>query len=419
MIWYGVEPAVAAFPDQAVGFAENSNIPLLREYTARRLASELPSEPHARAAGALLSVAANGDADFQTDVLAGTLAALDGRRKVAPPPKWEEVQPAFLASDDEQVRSLARRLAVIFGDGAALDELRAVVADGTKSDEARAAAIGSLAEARDEAVLAVLLDLLKRRRLGDRGVLAAAARATAAFESDEAAAVLIGGLPGFRNQAKDAALAALVSRRSYAKALAEALPGLGVTESGLSAEHVRALRAFHDPGIDAVLDEHWGTTRATPAEKLAEIAAWKAKLTDEALAKADPAAGRVVYNQVCGRCHTLYGEGGDVGPNLTGSDRHDLDYVLGNVIDPSATVPAAWRVSTVLLADGRALVGVLSRPTEATVTVRTADAAVTVPAADVLEVAPGTASLMPEGLFRTLTDGQVRDLVRYLRTDRR
>ncbi len=448
MAWYAAEPGVAADPASGAEFAASSNIPLLREYTARRIASELPSEEHAKALGALLERAAaptrrvsegpraqpaspaaepsltrrvGEDAvAFQRDVLTGALAALDGRRKVTPPPGWEEVQPVFAASENAEVQALANKLGVIFGDGAALEELRAVVTDRTKSDAARAAAIESLAEARDDAVAPVLLDLLEKRRGEDRNVLAAAARGLGAFEADEIPAVLIKALPRLRDRARDAALATLVSRPGAGRKLAEALPSLGVEL--LSAEHVRALRGFGDEQIDAVLDELWGTTRATPAEKLAEIAAWKAKLTDAGAGAADPAAGRVVFKQVCGQCHKLYGEGGNVGPNLTGSDRHNLDYLLGNVFDPSAVVPAAWRVSTVLLTDGRVLTGVASRSggggDDAAWQLRTADAAVVLPAGDVLEVVPGDASLMPEGLFKTLTDRQVRDLIAYLRSDR-
>ncbi|MFH5805954.1 c-type cytochrome, partial [Alienimonas sp. DA493] len=350
---------------------------------------------------------------FQRDVLAGAAAALEGRRKVTPPPGWAEVQPVFAASENAEVRDLANKLGVIFGDGAALEELRGVVMDRSASDAARVAAIESLAEARDEAVAPLLIDILKRRKGEDRNLFAAAARGLAAFESDEAAAVLLDALPNVRLEDRDALLATLVSRPSYGEKLAEALPSLGVTM--LSAEHVRALRAFKNPEIDAVLDEHWGTTRATPAEKLAQIEAWKEKLADAG--EPDLAAGREVFKNVCGRCHTLYGEGGDLGPNLTGSDRHNLDYLLGNVFDPSAIVPAAWRVSTVLLADGRVLTGVVSESNDRTLTLATADATVTLPAADVLEIEAGDASLMPEGLFKTLTEEQVRDLIGYLRTE--
>ena len=40
----------------------------------------------------------------------------------------------------------------------------------------------------------------------------------------------------------------------------------------------------------------------------------------------------------------MFGEGGDVGPELTGSQRANLDYVLENVLDPSAVVPREFRL---------------------------------------------------------------------------
>ena len=159
------------------------------------------------------------NAAFQTDVLTGTLAALDGRRKVTPPPGWADVQPVFLASEDERVVSLARRLGVLFGDGAALGELRAVVVDREAPADRRIAAVESLAEAGDAAVLPDLLDILKQNRLPDRAVMPAAARALAAYESPEAAELLVSRLEAFQNQTRDAALATLVSRPNYARAL--------------------------------------------------------------------------------------------------------------------------------------------------------------------------------------------------------
>ncbi|WP_171187819.1 PVC-type heme-binding CxxCH protein [Alienimonas chondri] len=444
MAWYAAETGVAEIPMGGVLLASVTKIPLLREYATRRIASELPSEPHAAALGVLLeratvstrSVSEGPRAQpappaaapsltlrvgedavgFQRDVLTGTLAALEGRRKVTPPAAWADVQPVFAASEDAEVRSLAQKLAVIFGDGAALEELRAIVANRDLPDETRVAAIESLAEARDEAVVPVLLDLLTKLRGQDRNLFAPASRALGAFDSPEAAAVLINALPRVRLEEQDAVLSALVSRPSYAGGLTGALVDGRVPIEMLSAEHVRSLRAFKNPKIDAVLDDLWGTSRATPAEKLAEIAAWTAKLEDGT--EADPIAGRAVYQQSCGRCHKLYGDGGELGPNLTGSDRKNLDYLLGNVFDPSAVVPAAWRVSTVLLQDGRVLTGVVTEQGGETLSIATADDTITVPTGDVLEIEPGDASLMPEGLFKTLTEQQVRNLIAYLRSDR-
>ena len=110
----------------------------------------------------------------------------------------------------------------------------------------------------------------------------------------------------------------------------------------------------------------------------------------------------------------LFGEGGGVGPDLTGSGRSDPDYVILNVIDPSAVVPEAWRLTRVLTGDGRMLSGALVASDERSLTLRTVTGDVAIDREDVEEVVTEKQSVMPEGLWNGLGDDQVRDLVGYL-----
>ena len=48
-------------------------------------------------------------------------------------------------------------------------------------------------------------------------------------------------------------------------------------------------------------------------------------------APADLGLGRQVFAKTCLACHKMYGEGGDIGPELTGSNRADLDYILAEL----------------------------------------------------------------------------------------
>ena len=61
-------------------------------------------------------------------------------------------------------------------------------------------------------------------------------------------------------------------------------------------------------------------------------------MAPEVVAKGDLAKGRLVFNKMCAQCHILFGEGKKIGPDLTGSNRNDLHYVLENIIDPSAVI---------------------------------------------------------------------------------
>ena len=146
----------------------------------------------------------------------------------------------------------------------------------------------------------------------------------------------------------------------------------------------------------------------------ADIDAWRQRLGPDRLATADPAAGREVWGRQCAACHRMHGEGGALGPDLTGSGRRDLDYLLANIVTPSATVSPDYRMKQVVLADGRVLSGIIPRRTAETLLLRTPTGEETVALDDVETVIDGGVSLMPEGILDRLDETEARDLIRFL-----
>ncbi len=73
---------------------------------------------------------------------------------------------------------------------------------------------------------------------------------------------------------------------------------------------------------------------------------------------ADAWLGRAVFAKTCAQCHTLFGAGGKIGPELTGSNRANLEYLLSNVLDPSAVMAKEYQPSVIATADGRVLTGI-------------------------------------------------------------
>ena len=110
----------------------------------------------------------------------------------------------------------------------------------------------------------------------------------------------------------------------------------------------------------------------------------------------------------------MHGEGGALGPDLTGSGRRDLDYLLANIVTPSATVSPDYRMKQVVLADGRVLSGIIPRRTAETLLLRTPTGEETVALDDVETVIDGGVSLMPEGILDRLDETEARDLIRFL-----
>lgn len=159
----------------------------------------------------------------------------------------------------------------------------------------------------------------------------------------------------------------------------------------------------------------WGELRETPEAKRQLMARYRAELTATRLAAANLSQGRAVYASSCGGCHTLYGEGGRIGPDLTGGERrHDLDSLLLKIVDPSSELPADSRLTIVTLRDGRRLSGIVENRTATTLTLRTTADPITVPVGEIVSTDASLTSLMPEGLFEALTPEERRDLVAYV-----
>ena len=82
------------------------------------------------------------------------------------------------------------------------------------------------------------------------------------------------------------------------------------------------------------------------------------------------AAGRELFHKSCGKCHKLFGEGGQAGPDLTGYERTNLDFLLLAVVDPSAAIREEFTNFAVITADGRSLTGLIDQQTPRSLTLR-------------------------------------------------
>jgi putative heme-binding domain-containing protein len=122
----------------------------------------------------------------------------------------------------------------------------------------------------------------------------------------------------------------------------------------------------------------------------------------------------VLFSTLCATCHTLYGEGGKIGPDLTGSQRSDLDYLLENIIEPSAVVSADYRLSILRLKDGSLAGGIITAKTDKTLTINQPTGPRTIETAAIASIEPSTDSLMPAGVLEVLPEDQVRALLAYL-----
>ena len=151
-------------------------------------------------------------------------------------------------------------------------------------------------------------------------------------------------------------------------------------------------------------------------DKAAQLARYRQWLSPEALRAANPSRGRALFNRSCAACHTLFGEGGDLAPELTGSQRSNHEYLLENVVDPNAVVWNRYRATYFETADDQLISGIILRENESIVSIQTQTGTVTLPRHEIASRTESTVSMMPEGLFDGLTPEEVRDLVAYLQS---
>jgi len=372
--------------------------------------------PSARAQDAEALVALVGvlkesdDPSFQVDILKGIAAALKGQRNIRMPKGWGEISPRLAKSPNAEVRQLAQSLSLTFGSRAALDALRKVLVNRKANLPERQKALAALVDARDTKLPEVLQELLRGEALQREAL-----RALGAFENAKTPKAVLEIYNHLDTAGKRDALTTLASRVSYAETLMMAIDKGEVKANELPADIVRQLRAHGKKDINAKLDKVWGVSRSTPEAKLKEIAKYKKLLQAKPNKPVNLSRGRALYQRTCAQCHKLYGEGGEIGPDITGSNRNNLDYLLTNMLDPNAEIPNDYRTTILRTKDNRILVGVVRHSEGQSVTMATPAEVVTVAKSDVASIEQQNFSMMPEGLILAFKQDELRDLIDYLR----
>jgi putative heme-binding domain-containing protein len=410
MLWYGLEPLAKAAPDAFTRLASETRIPLLRKFIARRVTEEIERQP-ALANRLLESVGKSGDTKAKSDVLDGMGLALRGWRKAPKPACWDTVSSDLIHNQEPQIRERATELAALFGDGRALDDLRQLSLNERADPAARRSALETLINSHAPNLLPVVLKLLTQRDMAR-----SAAHAVGNFDDPDLASRLIGDYNHFRGEVRTEVISVLASRANYARALLEAVAAGKVPRRDISAYHARQMHAFGDKQLDHLLEEQWGELKTSSEEKQRQIAALRLKMKPELIKAANLKKGHELFLKTCGVCHRLYGEGASIGPDLTGSGRKDLGYLVENIIEPSAVVAADYKMSFVEMKDGRVLTGLVGEKRERTLTIQTLTDKIVVDRNDIESIQPSSLSLMPEGLLGSMNGEEQRDLFGYLMT---
>lgn len=407
MLWYGVEPLIHDDLARFVTLASKSKVSLVRRHIARRVAALNPSDEGLALLTARL--ADSSDAAMQLDLLNGILKGLEGHRRVDMPAGWNTAYRQLQGSDAEDVRKQSIRLALIFNDQTALKRLRELAVDRSAKSADRPVAIDALVASRADDFAPVLLSLID-----DETVLPNVLRGLAEYDHPGTVEAILGHYESMSPAERRQAMQTLASRARWAGHLLTAMESGKIARADVPAFTARQVRSLGDDQLTARLNAVWGEVRATPKDRARRIASFRQRLSSAALAQADHSSGRAVFKKLCANCHRLFDSGRQLGPDITGAQRTNLDYILENLIDPSAQVSRDFQMEVIQTASGRVITGLVKSDTEAAVTVATIDADIVIPADEIELRKKSSVSMMPEGQLKQLTFNQTRDLIAYL-----
>ena len=408
MVWYAIQPDVPNF-SLIQNLASESKLPKVRQFITRRIFVEIQEKP-ALVDQIVQLLKTPRSADYQFDILTGIEEALKGVQKVTAPPSWKEATQMLARTSDSRVRDLFEQINALFGDGRSVEYLRTVVADKNAELSKRSLALGTLLQSHAPDLTPLIVSTFDEMDISQEAI-----RGLAAIGEPNTPDILLKAFNDLKSGgAKNAAVSTLTTRHAWAARLLDAVQRGKIKRQEISAANLAQLRSLNDDVIKEKLAVIWPQFDDSPGGKKQQYQKYKTLLTPTRLGSANASQGRVVYQQVCGVCHTLFGEGQKIGPELTGSDRRNLDYLLDNILHPSAIVPETYRVSNISMKDDRVLSGIILNQTDRMLTVQTPNEKLTLEKSGVEGIKPSQLSMMPDGLLNNLTDDQVANLFAYL-----
>ena len=407
-LWWAIEAQVADSPDLVLDFVREGavwDLPIFRQHLSERLMRRFAAtgvrNDLVRCAE-LLKLAPG--SEHVERLMAGFEAAYVGRPLTN--------LPAELTAAMARFQGQSTLLGLREGKPAAVTEALALL-ENPKADKSKQLRyLQALGEVSQPTAVPTLIKLATAST--DGSLQTAALNALVRYDDPSIALAV---LDHYRDMTADVQAAAdglLSSRAAWAAAFLTAIESGRIEANRVPLDVAERLSRFHDERIAALARKLWPELKPRTSDELrGEIARVAAALQSGV---GNPKAGRQLFRAQCGKCHTLFGEGGKVGPDLTAYKRDEIDLMLLSVINPNAEIREGFQTRLVTTSDGRLLSGVLVEQDPQVVVLRSVEGVLIAIARDEIEeMAVAPQSMMPAGLLKQSSDQELRDLFGYLR----
>lgn len=409
LVWWALESFATNDPRQVVDLFEDVSFfeyamvqkPILN-LTMRRLAAE-GTRDYLRECARLLSLAPNQSAKDQ--LLAGFEEAYRGRSMTGLPEELlSELSKAGGGSLAMQLRQRIPESIV---------RTKAALASTATSEVDLQRIIEALGEVPQPALLGTLLEAFEDFSESTQEVALSALRAY----DDPRVGIHISGLyPNFPDNLKTAAQTLLSSRTHWAAHWLSKVQSGTIAKNLIPPSAITSLRHLDDPSLNATIDAIWAETADSTDSENEEIDRLRSLLYSDSHVP-DPYHGKDLYTQRCAACHTLHSEGGNIGPELTGYQRQDLQSLLVAILRPNAEIREGYENYIVKTKDGQTLAGFIADQDEHVIVLRPAGGQpVPIDQSNIESLESAGVSLMPPGLLADLDAASLTDLFSYIQS---
>lgn len=414
VLWYGIKDRIIEQPVELAKLVQSTRLHKVQELVLRRLASMViqkskDSELALQGLSFFLADAIQRDVpDLHAACIRGLWNAYRGRTNVAKPPHWDKLAELGAKHPQASIQRLSVLLGAIFDGTKEIRPLLAIIQDKSSDLAERKVAVEAIGGIDTPEAIDILKTLFADAELGNSAAFALRRTLT-----KPRAEQLAGLFAQSSESTRQGIVSALASRIETLEVLLDSIEKGQIPKESVNATTWRQFLSANDyrqlqraRKFTQVLD--------LPENRKEMIEQQEALLTPEFILKGNVNIGRGLWISKCGNCHKLYGEGGQIGPELTGAQRTNLRYWLENVLAPSAVVAENYRSTAFRTIDGRVITGVVLTETKDDVTIQTAQEKLILPVSEIDERTASQFSLMPEGLFEGLNDESKASLLKYL-----
>jgi putative heme-binding domain-containing protein len=332
----------------------------------------------------------------------------------------KRLQPALakiVADKEHPLFFDAALLSAAWKDEKALATVRQLLTSSKHDDSQRlkalAALIASGDKSLDETVTKVLADAKHNSADFRAGVLSSLGRS----DNPKISAIVLRAYPNLEPALQPKAIELLTQRPAWAKALLAAIGRNELPTTVLNATQVARLQKSRDEELVKLVKSKWGTVRTGRNPDRERVIAELRDMIRRT--PGDPFRGEQVFKTLCAQCHKIYGEGHDVGPDLTANGRSNFDQLLSNVFDPNLVIGSVYQVYTVFDGDGRSISGLLIEDNDQRIVLKLQGGKTeTIPRDNVEETIASQLSMMPEDIEKQFKPQQIADLFAFLTLDK-